>query len=82
MAQRQENSTNIPKDAIQAIRANKGSSRTAQRPIETVLAHIDFTFFFFLPRFDVLVDGNNSLDRNSVRYYLLFQAHGINLLSC
>jgi len=32
-----------------------------------------FSFFFF-PRFDILVDGYNSLDRNSVRYYLLFRA--------
>jgi len=30
--------------------------------------------FFFFPGFDILVDGYNSLDRNSVRYYLLFRA--------
>jgi len=32
-----------------------------------------FSFFFF-PRFDILVDGYNSLDRNSIRHYLLFRA--------
>jgi len=30
--------------------------------------------FCFLLRFDILVDGYNNLDRNSVRYYLLFRA--------
>jgi len=30
--------------------------------------------FFFFPRFEILVDGYNGLDRNSVRYYLLFGA--------
>ena len=31
-----------------------------------------FSFFFF-PRFDILGDDYNSLDRNSVRYHLLFR---------
>lgn len=37
-AQRQANSANMIKDAIQATWTNKGSSRTAQKSIETVLA--------------------------------------------
>lgn len=40
--------------------------------IETVLSRIDFPFFF-LPRCDILVEGYTSLDRNSVRCYLLFR---------
>jgi len=31
------------------------------------------------PRFDILIDGYNSLDRNSVRYYLLFRARDTNV---
>ena len=66
-AQRQTNSANMPKDAIQAIWANKGLSRTAQMSIETVLAQIDF-LFFFLPRFDILVVRLPSLDMNIIRF--------------
>jgi len=35
-----------------------------------------FSFFFF-PRFDILVDGYNSLDRNISSLFLLFRAHDI-----
>ena len=34
---------------------------------------IDVPFLFFF-RFDILVDGYNSLDKNSIHYYLLFRA--------
>ena len=32
------------------------------------------SYFLFFSKFDILVDGYNSLVRNSVRYYLLFRA--------
>ena len=54
----------MSEEAIQVI-WTKGLSRTAQMPIETVLAQIDF-LFFLLPRFAILVDGYTSLDRNII----------------